>query len=318
MGGSVVKRLWIDCDPGQDDAVAILMAAAHDEAVSVCGISTVHGNNTIDHVTYSARMCADAAGVACAVARGADRPLVKPAEVCADSLYYHGQTGMDGPDRSKEPRAPLSGRPAAEALWDALQASQQPMVIAALAPLTNLAMLFNTHPEAAARIERIYLMGGSLSQGNITPYAEFNIWTDPEAAQIVFSSMVPITMAGLDATGTTHIRRDESEALRDASAVGRFYYDLLRFYTQGELAQKDLSSCCLFDAYALAALLSPASFSGERGTINVVLDGQKRGQTVFLPSESGHVTVLLDADHSAVSALITSSVQTLSRREVAR
>ena len=199
----------IDCDPGHDDAIAILLALASPE-VELLGITTVHGNQTLDKTTLNALKVLGLAGRAdVPVARGADRPLVRELSV-AD--HVHGESGLDGPSLP-EPTARPVDDDAVSFLAERLGAG---VVLVPTGSLTNIARLLTEHP--GVRPERIVLMGGAIGLGNITPAAEFNIWADPEAAAIVFESGIDITMVGLDVTHEAIVGPERVERIR---RVGR-------------------------------------------------------------------------------------------------
>ena len=182
--------ILLDCDPGHDDAIALLLALGSDE-LELRGVTTVAGNQTLEKTTANAIRVLELAGRAeIPVAAGAGRPLVREPRVAAD---VHGETGLDGPDLPP-PRA----RPSTEHAVDFLAERIDGATLVATGPLTNVALLLARHPEA--RPERIVLMGGAIAEGNVTPAAEFNIWADPEAAQRVFTSGLDVTMVGLDVT----------------------------------------------------------------------------------------------------------------------
>ena len=174
-------RVIIDCDPGHDDAMALLLALASPELV-LAAVTTVAGNQTLEKVTANAIRVLDVAGAhAIPVAAGADRALVHAARVGRE---VHGETGLDGPELLAPSRAPEPLH-AVELLARLLR--ERPHTLVGIGPLTNIALLLATHPELAGRIERIVLMGGAVGLGNVTPSAEFNVWADPEAARRVFT-----------------------------------------------------------------------------------------------------------------------------------
>src|SRR6266498_824543 len=168
----------IDCDPGHDDAIALLLALASPE-LELLGVTTVAGNQTLAKTTANAIRVLDFVGRdEIPVAAGASAPLVREPYVAA---YVHGETGLDGPDLPPPRREPLQQH-AADFLAEQIRARKGAVTLVPTAPLTNIALLFALHPEA--RPERIVLMGGALAEGNVTPAAEFNIWADPEARRV--------------------------------------------------------------------------------------------------------------------------------------
>ena len=201
----------LDCDPGHDDAIALLLALGSDELV-LRGVTTVAGNQTLEKTTANAIRVLELAGRGeIAVAAGADRPLVREPRVAAN---VHGETGLDGPDLP-----PPRGTPSPQHAVDFLAERLDGATLVATGPLTNVALLLARYP--TARPERIVLMGGAIAEGNVTPAAEFNIWADPEAAARVFSSGIDVTMVGLDVTHqrSSRARMPTSSALRAGSAV---------------------------------------------------------------------------------------------------
>src|SRR3954454_19667820 len=216
----------IDCDPGHDDAMALLLALASPELEVAAG-TTVAGNQTLEKVTANAIRVLDVAGADhVPVAAGAERPLVHPARVAAE---VHGETGLDGPDLPPPSRAPEPGH-AVELMARLLR--ERPHVLVPIGPLSNVALLLALHPELAGRIERVVLMGGAVAEGNVTAAAEFNIWVDPEAAARVFASGLDVTMVGLDVTHRALLTDAHAARLRAAGRVGALVADLHAFYSR--------------------------------------------------------------------------------------
>src|SRR3954454_5907104 len=186
------KPVIIDCDPGHDDAMALMLAVASPE-IDLVAVTTVAGNQPLDKVAANAIRVLDVVEAHdIPVAAGADRALIHPAQAAGD---VHGETGLDGPDLPPPSRAPEDLH-AVELL--ARELRKQPLTLIPIGPLTNIALLLAIHPELHGQIERIVVMGGAIGIGNVTPSAEFNIWVDPEAAYRVFSSGIDVTMVGLD------------------------------------------------------------------------------------------------------------------------
>ena len=186
----------IDCDPGHDDAFAIMLAVASPE-VELRAITTVAGNGELDKVTLNAqRICTLANVRDVPIAAGAAGPLAGTLETAAD---VHGASALDGP-ALPDPDVPVDPRPAHEVIADVVGRSAEPVTLIGVGPLTNVAVALERHPELTGRLREIIVMGGSTERGNRTPSAEFNIWADPEAADQVFTSGVPLTMLGLNLT----------------------------------------------------------------------------------------------------------------------
>src|SRR3954470_20151661 len=234
--------ILLDCDPGHDDAIALLLALGSDE-LELRGVTTVAGNQTLEKTTINAIRVLELAGRGeIPVAAGAHRPLVREARVAAD---VHGETGLDGPDLPP-PRA----RPEAEHAVDFLAGRIAGATLIATGPLTNVALLLARHPEA--RPERIVLMGGAIAEGNVTPAAEFNIWADPEAAHRVFSSGLDVTMVGLDVTRQALVTAEHAERLRGAGRIGHTVAELLDFYGRFHARVYGFNGSPIHDAVALA------------------------------------------------------------------
>ncbi len=268
----------LDCDPGHDDAFAIMLAAA-DPQVELLAVTTVSGNGPIDKVTDNARRVATLAGLLdTLIAEGAGEPLNGRA---AAASQIHGESALDGAELP-EPAVPLSPLPAVEQMLALLSESPDPVTLVATGPLTNVATLLREHPEAAARIDLISLMGGSSGRGNWAPLAEFNIWADPEAARIVFDSGLPIRMVGLDVTHQVLATSAVLDALRaQGTALADTCVDLLLFFAQ---AYRDLFAMPdppLHDPLAVLAVTHPDWFTWKSCNVVVETDGTyTRGATV--------------------------------------
>jgi pyrimidine-specific ribonucleoside hydrolase len=303
--------LIIDCDPGHDDAAAILMALAHPEALLLRAVTTVCGNNTLEKVTRNARHVLSVAGASATLAAGSARPLVGDPVI---STEFHGESGMDGPAALPFYTYPVSDRHAVEVMRMVLEEGKQ-TVIAALGPLTNIALLIRLYPSLVSGIEVISLMGGAIEGGNCTQDAEFNIFVDPEAAAIVFSSGIPIVMSGLDVTTKTLIQEGRFEYLREGGRAGKFFCELMDFY--GSKSRKfNVTGCMLHDPCAIAWLLRPEIFRGEKHGIDVVLHGSARGKTLISPEKPETVLVLREADAGALTDLIITSIEAIDKKRI--
>lgn len=288
----------IDCDPGQDDAIALLLALASPE-LEVLGVTTVAGNQTLDKVTANAIRVLELVGRDdVPVAAGADRPLVGELVVAADA---HGETGLDGPDLPP----PLGRRVeqhAVEFLAERILTCDRPVTLVPIGPLTNVALLIAERPEAAARIGRIVLMGGAIAEGNMTPSAEFNIWTDPEAAARVFASGIDLTMIGLDVTNRAVLTPEHAELLRGQGQVGAAVAAMLDYYGEFYREAYDHGGCPVHDAVAVAHLIRPELVRTLDRHVEVeVAPGLCRGRTVVdmrrrivLPEPNAKVAVDID------------------------
>jgi inosine-uridine nucleoside N-ribohydrolase len=314
-----VIPVLVDCDPGQDDAIALLLALASPE-VEVLGVTTVAGNQTIDKVTANALRVLELAGRAdVPVAAGADQPLVGELVVAADA---HGETGLDGPDLPK-PRSRPVEQHAVDFLAERLAASERPVTLVPLGPLTNVALLLAERPEAAWRIERIVLMGGAIAEGNMTPSAEFNVWVDPEAAAHVFASGLEVTMVGLDVTNRAVLTPEHADELRARGPVGKAVAEMLDFYGAFYREAYDHGGCPVHDALAVARVVRPELVTTRELHVQVdVSDGICRGRTVVdmrrrtvLPEPNARVAVDVDVP-GFVSLLLERLPQLPARRAV--
>ncbi len=245
----------LDVDPGHDDAMAILLAYA-DPRLELLGITTVAGNQTLDKCTLNARRMCTVAGIAdVPIAAGSAQPLIRPLRVAAD---VHGESGLDGPSFG-EPTVGVDDRHAVEFIRDTLLTHPDPVTIIPTGPLTNIALLLRTYPEVMPRIGAISLMGGSVDRGNTTPYSEFNITVDPEAADVVFRSGLSITMAGLNVTHQATATPDVVARIADiGTPLARTCVELLTFFGSSYHDLWGLDSPPLHDPVAVAAVIDPS------------------------------------------------------------
>jgi inosine-uridine nucleoside N-ribohydrolase len=267
----------IDCDPGHDDAIAILLALASPE-LDVLGITTVSGNQTLDKTTANAIRVLDLIGRDdVEVAAGADRPLLRPRYVAA---YVHGESGLDGPTLPPPSRPPHRLH-AIDFIAEKVMHASGPVTLVPIGPLTNVALFLARYPDEAGRIERIVLMGGAIAEGNVTPAAEFNIWADPEAAQRVFSSGIDVTMVGLDVTHRALMTAEHADALRASGRVGTVVAELWAFYHQYHTRVYNFPGTPVHDALAVAHVIRSDLLRTEH--LNVEIDCASelcRGRTV--------------------------------------
>jgi len=262
------RPIVIDTDPGQDDAVAVLLALASPE-LEIRGITAVAGNVPLPLTARNARIVCELAGRPdLAVYAGADRPLVRP---LVTAEYVHGRTGLDGAELP-EPTMPLQSEPAADFLVRAaMEAPLGTLTVCPLGPLTNVALAMQRAPEIIPRLREIVLMGGGFFEGgNTTPVAEFNIYVDPQAADLVFGSGVSLTMIPLDATHQALIKPGHLERLRAlGTPVGEAAAGWLEFYERFDVEKYGLEGGPLHDPCVIAYLLHPELFSGRRCNVRI-------------------------------------------------
>jgi inosine-uridine nucleoside N-ribohydrolase len=288
----------LDCDPGHDDAVAIILAAVHTDLVA---ITTVSGNAPLSATTRNALLVTQIADIDVPVYAGAERPLIEPPR---HAPQIHGTTGLDGPVLPPLERE-LAGTDAVARLI-ALSHEHADLWIVAVGPLTNVALALRSDPGLGGRIAGISIMGGALHTGNTTRAAEFNVWADPEAAAIVFDSGVALRMAGLDLTYQFFVDDETVAALRAiGSEVAAFVADLFGFYIGAVEARGGRRQAFLHDPCAVLALTHPELFEVEDLRVDVELTGSvTRGSTVpdarrLLDAPEPNVTVLRRVDRPA-------------------
>jgi pyrimidine-specific ribonucleoside hydrolase len=304
----------LDGDPGHDDAIAWTIAFASDR-LDILGITTAAGNQTIDKTTLNARKILTLLGKNVPVARGATRPLLGEL-ITAGSV--HGTSGLDGP-KLPDPVIPLAAVPAVTQMADLLSKSEEPVTIVATGPLTNVATLLLTKPGVKEKIARIVFMGGGIAFGNWTAAAEFNILVDPEAADIVLKSGLPLTMCGLDVTESALIFPEDFSAIRKTGGrIARVVADWLEYFYIFHRA-RGYEGAPLHDAVAVTALIAPEILTVNPMSVQVELSGQyTRGATVadvkgwFRLPRNADVATGIDRD--AFAKLLIDHVQRYNRR----
>jgi len=262
------RPIIIDTDPGQDDAIAILLALASEE-FEVLGITTVAGNVPLALTTSNARKVCELAGRAdMKIFAGCARPLVR-ASVTAEEV--HGKTGLDGPDLPA-PTMPVQPQHAVDWIVDSLRAAPAGSItLCTLGPLTNLAAAMIKAPDIVPRIGEIVMMGGGFFEGgNVTPAAEFNIYVDPHAAHVVFTSGVELTLLPLDVTHKALMTRAWIDSLRAlGTRTGAAAAAMLDFYERFDMEKYGAEGGPLHDPCVLAYLLQPGLFAGKRCNVQV-------------------------------------------------
>jgi inosine-uridine nucleoside N-ribohydrolase len=271
-----VTAVILDCDPGHDDAIALLLALGSPE-VQLLGVTTVSGNQTLENTTANAIRVLEHLGRGdIPVAAGADRPLVRERRVAAN---VHGETGLDGPDLPPPGREPVAGH-AIDWIANTLSAGSAPVTLVPTGPLTNIALLLSRYPDLTEKIERIVLMGGAIGVGNTTPAAEFNIWADPEAARRVFSSGPDITMVGLDVTHKALMRQPHVDRLAAGGVAGKLVADLYAFYARHHRLRYEWDGAPVHDAVAMAHVIDATLLDTKHCGVKVDTGSElSRGRT---------------------------------------
>lgn len=269
---SNARSVIIDCDPGQDDAVNLILAFASPEAIDIRAVTTVAGNVNLDLTSRNARIVREMCGREdIPVYAGCDRPLVR-APIFAD--HVHGPTGLDGADIF-EPKAPLAEGHAVDVIIALLvEAKSDEITLVITGPCTNIATAFARAPEIVSKVREIVLMGGSMREGgNITPSAEFNMFADPHAAKAVFACGRPITAMGLDVTHQVLCTPDRMNALRALkSPVADAIVGMMTFSGRHDIDKYDLPGGPLHDPCTAAYLLAPDIFTTKPCFIDVEAD----------------------------------------------
>lgn len=290
----------IDTDPGHDDAIALMMALASKE-LDIRGITIVAGNNTIENNTNNALRLLEHFGRDIKVYRGAGRPLVQIQELPED---IHGKSGMDGTSLPDLCQGKPEAINAVQFMENELKATTERIKIIAIGPLTNIATLLAAAPEVRDRIDEIVIMGGAALGGNKTPTSEFNIWQDPEAAHIVFSSGIPLTMCGLDVTYKSSLTEADVARIKAiGNKASALTGEILDFYEHA-IALRGNQGIAVHDAVAVAKILRPELFTSALYNVVIDLDGRyTRGCTVTdlddVTKAHKNVEVVLDVDRSA-------------------
>ena len=306
----MAERIIIDTDPGQDDAVAILLALASPDEIEVLGITAVAGNVPLALTARNARIVCELAGRPdMKVFAGCDRPL-RHELVTAE--HVHGKTGLDGPDLP-EPTMPLQDAHGVDFIIETLRAEPAGTVtLCPLGPLTNIATAFERAPDIVSRVKRIVLMGGAYFEvGNITPAAEFNIYVDPEAAALVFGAGVPLVVLPLDVTHKALVTKPRNDAFRAlGNRAGTAVAQMTDFFERFDLAKYGSDGAPLHDPCVTAYLLRPDLFSGRHINVEIeTVSPLTRGMTVAdwwgVTDRAPNATFIGDLDADGFFALLT-------------
>lgn len=320
-----MQKIILDCDPGHDDAITILLAAGN-PAIDLLGITTVAGNQTLEKVTHNAQAVCQVAGIDVPIAKGASMPLVTPQVVAED---IHGGGGMDGPTLP-EITGELDPRHAVDFIIETVMAHPPKTVsLVPVGPLTNIALAMRKEPAIIERVKSVILMGGSYTRGNVTPTAEFNIYVDPEAAEAVFRGDWEVTMVGLDLTHQALATEELQDRVRAIGGdISQFILDIWGFIGMTYRDVFQFEAPPVHDACCVAALIDPEVMRTERAHVSVELNGQwTKGMTVvnFAEKRGMHHTmsgpaemndyrthVATELDWQRFADLVTDSVQRLS------
>lgn len=290
-----VKKYIMDCDPGHDDAVALILAAKY---LDLLGVTTVSGNQTLHKVTTNALKILEVIGRAdIPVYQGSESPWIQKLETAPQ---FHGESGLDGPQVPAPTTKPQSMH-AANFIVETVNKYQQLSLIAT-GPLTNLASALQMDHTISERIEEIFIMGGSLTYGNWTPAAEFNIYVDPEAAYKVFNSGIPIRLCGLNLTRQAFVNEKDLKILEDINnPVSLFCRDLLNFFISSGGRKAPFKGAVLHDVCAVAWAIDPTLIKAVDMHVQVELQGKfTRGMTVCDYRHTGSQDPKIDVNHDPI------------------
>ena len=273
-----MKKIIIDCDPGHDDMIAIMVALAAKD-VEVLGITTVAGNQTGDKTYLNARKVLTMIGRQdVPLAKGAMVPLVRELMTAA---FIHGESGLEGVELP-EPKGPVLDVSARDFIVETLRNADEKVILVPTGPLTNIATVIRSAPEVLDKIERIVLIGGGIRDSNVTPGAEFNILVDPEAARIVFESNIPLTQVGLDVTNKTLLTYEDIENITAMKGpISSYVGPLLKFFADMNKKNFGINGAPVHDALAVAAAIWPDVVTTEFLNVSIETRGEfTLGQTV--------------------------------------
>jgi pyrimidine-specific ribonucleoside hydrolase len=307
-----IRPIICDCDPGHDDAISLILALST-QALSVKAVTTSAGNQTPDKTLNNALRILTLLGRSdIPVAGGAVKPLAREL-IIADNV--HGESGLDGPELP-DPGFEAQDINGVELMARTLRESDVPVILNPTGPLTNIALLLATYPELHAKIDSIVLMGGAADAGNWTPAAEFNIYVDPEAADIVFKSGIPIVMCGLDVTHRAYIVEKDIERVRAIdNPVAQCVAELLDFFMIYHRDPKwGLKGAPLHDPCTIAWLLKPELFTTQDCWVGIETKGEHtQGMTVvdryLLTGKQPNAKVVLDVDREGFVDLLVECLQ---------
>lgn len=300
------RPIIIDCDPGIDDALAIMLAIASNE-LDIKLITTCAGNQRIEKITLNTLKLLSFVDKEIEVAKGADKPLFKDLVL---SEAAHGKSGF-GEVELEEVKFSVSDRSAIEAMKDTILNSEQKITIVAIGPLTNIALLIKSYPEVIKNINQLSIMGGACNGGNCTPVAEFNIYVDPDAAKIVFDSGIPITMFGLDVTHQIPMYKEDIDRIRYiGNKTGQFAAKMLDFYFKEDKIEG------MHDPCPVAYLIDPSLFTIIPCNVEIETKGEfTRGQTVVdklnQTGKPQNVKVALEVEREKILDMLYNAIKKL-------
>lgn len=323
----MLEKIILDCDPGHDDAIAILLAAGN-PGIDLLGITTVSGNHNVENTTRNALATCAAYGIEVPVAKGSPGPLVADQVLAVE---IHGETGLDGPELPPA-SFELDSRHAVDFIVETVMAHEPGTVtLVPVGPYTNIALAARKEPRIIGRVKKVVAMGGAYTRGNITPAAEFNVYADAEAADVVFRAGWDVTMVGLDLTHQALATPELQDRVRAVGGpIAKFILDIWKFIdtTHGGLLQ--IPYPAVHDACCVAAMIDPTVFTTEKADIRVETAGRwTKGMTVCNFEKMGGMrhfggtaneqqdfrhTVAMKLDHPKFCDLIVDALERLARK----
>lgn len=303
------KKVIIDCDPGYDDAIALMLAFGSGE-LEIEAVTTCAGNQTQEKVHRNTLRLLSGMGVSAIVARGAKKPLMRGLSTAGS---VHGESGLDGVELEETTIKPSESH-AVEVIADIVRSNREKVTLVPIGPLTNIALFVSMYPELKASVDSIIMMGGACRGGNVTPVAEFNIKTDPEAAEIVFSSGIPIVMCGLDVTRKALVYADDIRRIGDVgNRSAKIAWQILKKYSEFYYGKTSIDGAPIHDACAVAYAIAPEMFTSLECHVDVETKGiHTDGQTVAdMEGRLGkqpNARVVLDLDRERLIDMIISAV----------
>ncbi len=310
------KKIILDCDPGHDDMIAIMLASASEE-IKVLGITTVAGNQTGEKTFNNAlKILTLIKESDIPVSRGFDKPILRELMVAPQ---IHGNSGLDGADLPK-PQVKPTGKHAVDFITETILNADEKIYLVPTGPLTNIAISLIKEPRIKEKIERIVLMGGAVYDSNITPAAEFNIAVDPEAAKIVFESGLPITMVGLDVTNRSLFSPEDIEQIENMGGpVSGAVAPLLAFFAKTNLEVFNINGAPLHDPLTIAYLIDNTILHTEKLHVDIETKGEfTSGRTVVdvykITSKKPNVDVALKVDVPKFKRLVFEALKKLDSR----
>jgi Inosine-uridine nucleoside N-ribohydrolase len=306
----MLKRpLLIDCDPGVDDTFAILLAASRPE-FEIVAINPVAGNVPLSHTTENALRLAKYLDIACRVGIGAERPLSRTLQTAA---HVHGNNGLGGTAIPAE-QAAIDDKSAWDVMYEEAKRANGSLEVVALGPLTNIAKAVTQYPDIVPLIKQLTIMGGSADKGNSTPYAEFNIWVDPDACQIVLDSGIPTVFCGLDGIHSACLTEDELRSVVSAMGSTSEFMKPVAEFLIGNVRKRGETGLRICDLVTMACMIEPESAKYNHcyaycETADEISIGQTHVDLLHVSEEKPNVQWMTEFDKEKYLALLNNMAE---------